>query len=51
MTKFMQMLSRNLRLAAIIAIACVYAHPAFGQRVSRANAGQRAATSVRRANA
>jgi hypothetical protein len=33
MTKFMQMLSRNLEIAAIVAIACVYAQPTFGQRV------------------
>jgi hypothetical protein len=33
MTKFMQMLSQSLKIAAIIAIACVYAQPVFGQRV------------------
>jgi hypothetical protein len=37
MTKIIQMLSRNLKITAIIAIACVYAHPAFGQRVPGAN--------------
>jgi hypothetical protein len=37
MTKFMQMLSRNLEIAAIIVIACVYAYPVFGQRVPGAN--------------
>jgi hypothetical protein len=33
MTKFMQMLSRNLEIAAIVAIACIYTQPTFGQRV------------------
>jgi Bacterial type II/III secretion system short domain len=38
MAKFLQMLSRNLGLAAIIAIACVYVHPAFGQKVVSSDA-------------
>jgi hypothetical protein len=40
MTKFMQMLLRNLELVAIVAIACIYAYPAFGQRVPGASSAR-----------
>ena len=33
MAKFMQMLSRNLKIAVIFTIVCVCVNPAFGQRV------------------
>jgi len=36
MTKFIQMFSRNLKIAAVIAIACVCTQPAIGQRTPAA---------------